>query len=594
MPLAAHPGRRTQNPRLARSTYQLHVPRLDSIRSRILALAILGTLVPTVVSLGIAYTQHRRALETQVTQNLLSASSGAARAAGVWLKERLYDLRVFASSDEVISNVNRYATGQGSIPSVRLRENLRSLQQKSPDFERLLVMDAQGRVIATGSAQASAVQLPTGWQGMMRQENQLIGDASWDERSGKGTLLVAVPVTRADGQIIGAFAAEIALARLQTLLREFAASGQTLSLAIDSGVLMATSDELSAALLKQSIAAATLEALMAKEHAAVTFTNAAGRAVIGTLDRVPQLPWLVVAEAPSAEVFATVSRFRNAAMLVVMLLLAVVGWVAFRLGLVIVRPLERLAAGANVVSTGDLDVDLPVTGEAGEVDALTIVFNNMVRRLRTGRQQLANLNKTLRNHAEDLEKLSVTDGLTGLVNHRLLMQRLDEETVRAKRTGRPFCVIMADVDFFKPYNDDFGHQAGDEVLKQVSQILRDATRTVDCVARYGGEEFCVLLPETSADGAMEVAERMRARVAAAPFVGRSVTFSLGVAEFPTDADTAVKIISVADKALYEAKRTGRDRVVRGKPVGRRSRATGAVKRKAAAPKAVATISKKKR
>ena len=96
---------------MARSNYRFPVPRLDSIRSRILALSILGTIVPTALALGIAYRQNRRALESQVTQNLLSASSGAARAAGVWLKERLYDLRVFASSDEVLNNVNRYATG---------------------------------------------------------------------------------------------------------------------------------------------------------------------------------------------------------------------------------------------------------------------------------------------------------------------------------------------------------------------------------------------------------------------------------------------------------------------------------------------------
>jgi len=151
---------------------------------------------------------------------------------------------------------------------------------------------------------------------------------------------------------------------------------------------------------------------------------------------------------------------------------------------------------------------------------------------------------------------------------------------------------MADVDFFKKYNDDFGHPAGDVVLKQVAQLLKESTRTVDCVARYGGEEFSVLLPETSADGAMEVAERMRAKVAAAVFEGRAVTVSIGVAEFPGDANSGAKVIAVADKALYEAKRAGRDRVMRGKPTSRKTRATVAVKTKAAAARP--TASKKKR
>jgi diguanylate cyclase (GGDEF)-like protein len=581
---------------LARSTYRFPV-RLDSIRSRILALAILGTLVPTSISLGVAYNQHRRALQAQVTQNLLSASSGAARAAGVWLKERLYDLRVFATSDEVGTNVNRYAIGQGSIPSARLREYLRSLQQKFPDFEQLVVTDGQGRVIASGSAQASQVTLPGDWQKVMRQGNQLVGDASWDEKAGKGKLLVAVPVTRADGEIIGAFAAEIALAPVQTLLKQFSTDGEMLYLTSERGALMATSGEMSEASLNRGLSGPTFDVLLAEEHAAVSYRNVSGVDVIGTLDRVPQLEWSVIAELPTAEAFDTVRSFRNIALLVFTVLLVVIGWVAFRLGLVIVRPLERLAAGANVVSTGDLEVDLPTTGEAGEVDALTTVFNNMVRRLRAGRQQLASLNEALRAHAESLEKLSVTDGLTGLVNHRALMQRLGEETIRAKRTERPFCVVMVDVDYFKKYNDEFGHPAGDEVLKQVAQILKDSTRTVDCVARYGGEEFSALLPETSVDGAMEVAERMRVKVESAQFAGSAVTVSIGVAEFPTDAPTAEKIIAVADRALYDAKKLGRNRVVRGRAVGRKTRAMLAVKTKpvsAAASKAAPARPTKKK
>ena len=579
---------------MARPSYQFPVPGLTSIRSRILALAVIGTLVPTAISLGVAYTQHRRALETQVTQNLLSAGSGAARAAGVWLKERLYDLRVFASSDEVLNNVNRYATGQGSIPSARLREYLRSLQEKFPDFEQLVVTDAQGRVIASGAAQASAVTLPADWQKIMRQGNQLVGDASWNEKTNKGKLLVAVPVTRADGQIIGAFAAEIALAPVQSMLREFAAAGPSLALTSESGDVMATSGDLTADVLKTKIPEASLANLVKNEHAAVTYTNSDGREVIGTLEHVPQLQWSVVAEFPSDQAFATVRSFRWVAILVFAILLVVVSGVAYRLGLIIVRPLERLASAANVVSTGDLEVELPVTSEAQEVDALTSVFNNMVRRLKASRGQLASLNETLRTHAEDLEKLSVTDGLTGLVNHRALMQRLKEESTRANRTERPFCVIMADVDHFKSYNDEFGHPAGDEVLKQVARILQEATRTVDCVARYGGEEFSALLPETSADGALAVAERMRANVEAAKFEGRSITLSLGVAEFPMDATTGEKIVAVADKALYEAKRSGRNRVVRAKPSGRKTRATTAVKAASKRATPAKAAAKKKR
>ena len=120
---------------------------------------------------------------------------------------------------------------------------------------------------------------------------------------------------------------------------------------------------------------------------------------------------------------------------------------------------------------------------SGEVSYLTHAFNDMVARLRESREQL--------------ERLSVTDSLTGLYNRRHLMERLRNETSRARRTGRPFAVLMLDLDHFKEYNDTHGHLGGDEVLTRVAAVLLASTRQVDCVSRYGGEEFLLLLPDTT-------------------------------------------------------------------------------------------------
>jgi diguanylate cyclase (GGDEF)-like protein len=186
-----------------------------------------------------------------------------------------------------------------------------------------------------------------------------------------------------------------------------------------------------------------------------------------------------------------------------------------------------------------------VTG--GEMGSLTEVFNNMVARLREGH--------------DELERLSVTDPLTGLYNRRRMMEALENEVRRSRRLKHTFAVLLADVDNFKRYNDAHGHPAGDEVLKRVAAILRDATRDVDIVARYGGEEFFVLMPETEGDGAADVADRVRQRLAADPLPGGTVTLSFGVAEFPVHGDTGETLIAIADGALYQAKREGRDRVV---------------------------------
>jgi diguanylate cyclase (GGDEF)-like protein len=282
--------------------------------------------------------------------------------------------------------------------------------------------------------------------------------------------------------------------------------------------------------------------------------------VVGSLKRIPRAKWAVVSEIPADAAFQEIRRFRDVSLLMVCALLLTVGFMAYRLGIRIVRPLEHLIQGAVEVAEGDLAVDLPAaTGEVGE---LTDVFNHMVARLRQGRQELDAMNDKLRKQNEDLERLSTSDSLTGLYNRRYLTHRLSEELLRSYRHKGAFSILMADVDEFKKYNDAFGHPAGDEVLKKVASILLSSTRSEDCTARYGGEEFAVLLTGTTGEVANEVAERIRARVESNQFAGRKITLSIGIAEFPNHGETAEEVIANADEALYAAKRAGRNRVMR--------------------------------
>ena len=533
-------------------TQYLRVPRLHSIRSRILALAVLGTVIPSAISLGVAYAQNRRTREEKITQELISESSQTARVLGAWLKERILDLRVFAASDEVSNSLNRPSTN--AVVGQRVREYLRSLHERFPDFDQLLVLDPLGKVLATSAPKAQPVQLPADWQKTLRQQGQLLGQAYWDTTARRGKLIVAVPVLHADGRPLGAFAAELTLAPVQAQIKSFVPdTSSTVYLAGTDGLLIASSREVSPALLQTRLRPGILDRLINTETGTSLYISPRGMEVVGTMRRVPQAPWMVVAELPADAAFRQVRQFRNVALLIIFALLIVVAGTAYWLGIFIVRPLERLAQASAEVSLGDLNVDLPNTG-GGEVAVLTGVFNRMVTRLREGR--------------EELQRLSITDGLTGLTNHRSLMQRLHDETARSTRNKHAFSVIMADVDHFKAYNDTFGHPAGDEVLKRVGTLLKESTRAVDCVARYGGEEFAVLLPETEIEGALEVAERIRSRIAAENFPDRTVTLSIGVAEFPTHADRAEQIIALADEALYAAKHGGRNRVVQAEKSAR--------------------------
>lgn len=162
-----------------------------------------------------------------------------------------------------------------------------------------------------------------------------------------------------------------------------------------------------------------------------------------------------------------------------------------------------------------------------------------------------------------LEQLAITDGLTGLVNHRHFHERLAREVERARRTGLPLTLAMFDVDHFKAFNDAWGHPAGDTVLRRVADALRAGRRVNDVVARYGGEEFAVLLVDTPRAAGEAVAERIRDRVARDRFgngAGVRVTVSAGVAAYPDDARDAGELVLAADGALYRAKRAGRNRV----------------------------------
>lgn len=175
------------------------------------------------------------------------------------------------------------------------------------------------------------------------------------------------------------------------------------------------------------------------------------------------------------------------------------------------------------------------------------------------------VHRLLKEKAE-LERLSITDPVTHLSNHRHFHDRMRIEVERSIRHSRPVSLVMIDIDHFKRFNDQFGHPAGDALLRAVAHRLTDLVRSIDTVSRYGGEEFAVILPDTGPETALVVAERVRKSFEEKPFPGPNgrpafVTISLGVAAAPTHATDSTDLISLADRALYQAKRQGRNQTV---------------------------------
>jgi diguanylate cyclase (GGDEF)-like protein len=534
--------------RIARPLRALH---LDSIRNRILALVVMATLIPTLATTVVSYGRNQRALSEKVDQELRGTSSETARALDQWLDERLDDLRVSASSYILSENVGRTG-GNGADRSVaRLRDYLTSARERFPSFETLLIIDAAGHAGASSGGRTGAMALPLERLNALRTGDAHVGEPYWDLGLTKAAIVLAVPIRQPDGRFLGALSAKINLRSIADTLARLAPAGAgEIYVMTDQGRLILTSRASSAELMRTRLSSGTTQPLLDKEGATVTYTLPPpdGREVVAILRRVPQLRWAAVVQVPREEAFADLARLRNVTILMLIVLLVGVGLAAYGLGVWIARPLERLSGAAARMTSGDLSVELPAGG-SGEVGYLTRAFAHLVSRLREREGQT------------ELERLSITDALTGLYNRRHLMGTLANEVQRSRRLRRTFSVLMADVDHFKPYNDANGHLAGDAALVKVAEILRKATRGVDSVARYGGEEFLIMLLEAPMATAAIVAERIRARVASEPFEGGKVTMSIGIAEYPSHGDTPEELIASADAAMYRAKSQGRDRVV---------------------------------
>lgn len=222
-----------------------------------------------------------------------------------------------------------------------------------------------------------------------------------------------------------------------------------------------------------------------------------------------------------------------------------------------------------LVTARDSTQDKVAGLDAGADDYLTkpINFPELEARVRS-MLRIKRLQDELEEKNRELERLSISDGLTGLFNHRHIHGLLAEEFERVARTHDCMSVAMFDLDRFKSVNDTYGHQAGDRVLVELADILRRTARDIDRLGRYGGEEFIALLPETCIDEAAVFVERVRTEVAATPFdIGRAeplrMTLSAGVSSYPHELIQDVEtLVRLADEALYAAKAGGRDRIVR--------------------------------
>jgi diguanylate cyclase (GGDEF)-like protein len=286
--------------------------------------------------------------------------------------------------------------------------------------------------------------------------------------------------------------------------------------------------------------------------------------------------WQLVLEEPFASAYERAIAVATRVVAASLVLILVLSTAAHRVTTAALRPLGQFSEAVRRVARGELDVRIPDAKSSPEIALLIRTFNEMSATLVANRKEIEDANRRLQRQNQELqganevlEQLSITDGLTKLHNHRFFQDYLTREIKRVRRSTEPLSMLLLDLDDFKRLNDRLGHAAGDQLLKAVARTLNDSVRESDFLARYGGEEFVVLAPGTDLDGAVHLAEKIRAAVAESSFIVDDsmrivkVTVSIGVAQYQGDRKA---FFANADRALYRAKAEGKDCVVADAPV----------------------------
>src|SRR2546425_3061139 len=359
----------------------LRTLRLDTMRGKFVAFAVLATLFTTLAMTVMLYGRNRRSLSDRVGQELRLLSSDVAREVDAWFDQRVYDLRLWASPYVVSDNLAR-ATGRNAAQSLnRLRDYLNSVRQNLPGHEGLAIIGQDGQVL-TSSGSRTGFRLTPDRLNNLRTRDALVGEPFWDAGIGKAALVLVVPIRRDDGLFLGALGAKINLDSLSNMLQQLSPDhSRDLYLITEQGRIVISSAGSIADVMKTTLPEATTRELSEREGQTVVQSRPQGREVVAVLRRIPQLRWAAVAETPRAEALreAGVLRFRT--VLLLTSLLVAVGLLAFIVGAFITRPLERLTEAAARVAAGDLSVELPPS-RSGEVRYLTRAFNTLVSRLR--------------------------------------------------------------------------------------------------------------------------------------------------------------------------------------------------------------------
>jgi diguanylate cyclase (GGDEF)-like protein len=527
---------------------------LNSLATKLILFVFVSTFATALVVSGISIQSTHSYLSQQIGQQYPAALAQAGEGLLEWLVGGEEEIGGLARNDALGRAAARDAGGDSPQAAA-----LASAQRRSKHFDAFVLLDADARVrrvIGDAVGFEPGDELPLA--GIDRTVLRVLNT------DGQRVLVAATP---SPGEGAAALVGVYKPARLPALLaQQRPVPGAELRIVDSQGNVIYATDAAagpSAFPLARVLAVGPDQLL---EYATPSSLHVVGAAhPLGIFD------WHVAVEVPFEVAFAPVLSAVMRVFVIDLCIILLFSYLAYRITLAGVRPIEALSEAARRIAQGQFDLAIPEPRAHDEIGLLTRTFNDMMRKLRgyqmeieTTNRSLLERNAELQRANEVLNQLSITDGLTKLHNHRYFQDVLTTEIKRVSRTNTPLSMLLIDLDDFKGLNDRLGHPAGDELLMRIAVTMDGVVRDSDLLARYGGEEFVVLASDTNLLGAYRLAEKLRTTIAEQSLIlGDSmrptrITVSIGVAEFRGNRH---KFFSAADQALYRAKASGKNCVM---------------------------------
>lgn len=538
---------------------------MKSIKSKIFVFALLATLIPSLILGLLSFQQNDSAIRENLTRELRTLANHASGELASWINRNIQEATPLTTSRimiEALSNAANQQLDKKTQSHDMLNSYLRLVHARLDKFLELTVIDTQQEIIASSSDQSFLDKSLLDKSISLDASQQIfILPPLTNEQFDTVTISIALPILSYDNYILGQLVLTYDLQSIRPRLEDPVKSSRGEILMVDTrGQLLLTSHGTIDPTARLS--SDTYQSLVNNPGELLHFQDFSHKHVIGLAQKINVLPATIIAGRKYEEVYAARIAQRNFFVILVCTSIFIVAAIAIFLGRSITTPLQGLIDATNQIVKGNLDVPLASVTRKDELGKLAQMFNQMTEKLRRSQAEILTANEELKLKNQLLERLCVTDGLTGLYNRSKLNQIISDELSRSHRNKRPFAILMIDIDYFKELNDSLGHIAGDEILTTVSRTLTQSIRSIDFAARYGGDEFIIVLTETTAKEATITAERIRTQVFEifCSVVNKpiNVTLSIGIAQSELKDATPTDLITRADNALYEAKKAGRN------------------------------------